>query len=285
MKGMSKPGATMPHTQNPIVEWPAEFHPLLAGFEVATGGAGKRFGRVDIDIDPATLCLLNEFEAHVRHRQVRLRPSDSAGCLVGEMNVLIGLGAAAPSLTLFTLAFGVGGGIGVGLTGMVAQAALLADAYVERRGVAMGIAFSGGMAAYGLAPPCQWAITRFGWRAALAGYAVGSVPTAVWLGRLWGVDLLGDGSGNPGANNARRLGGHTLAVLVLIIEITKGLVAVLVGLAIGGQAAGLAVRTAALETLAEDEVRVVAGVRRRRLHRSAGLTRRAGRAARRLLRR
>jgi MFS family permease len=84
----------------------------------------------------------------------------------------IGLGAAAPSLALFTLAFGVGGGIGVGLTGMVAQAALLADAYVKRRGVAMGIAFSGGMAAYGLAPPCQWALAHFGWRAALAGYAV-----------------------------------------------------------------------------------------------------------------
>jgi predicted MFS family arabinose efflux permease len=83
-----------------------------------------------------------------------------------------GLGAVAPSLPLFTLAFGVGGGIGVGLTGMVAQAGLLADAYVQRRGVAMGIAFSGGMAAYGLAPPCQWAITRFGWRAALAAYAV-----------------------------------------------------------------------------------------------------------------
>jgi MFS family permease len=83
-----------------------------------------------------------------------------------------GLGAVAPSLSLFTLAFGVGGGIGVGLTGMVAQAGLLADAYVRRRGVAMGIAFSGGMAAYGLAPPCQWVITRFGWRVALAGYAV-----------------------------------------------------------------------------------------------------------------
>ena len=66
----------------------------------------------------------------------------------------------------------MGGGIGVGLTGMVTQAALLADAYVTRRGVAMGIAFSGGMAGYGLAPPCQWVITRFGWRAALAGYAV-----------------------------------------------------------------------------------------------------------------
>lgn len=73
--------------------------------------------------------------------------------------------------------------------------------------------------------------------AALAGYAIGSVPTAVWLGRLWGVDLLRDGSGNPGANNARRLGGHTLSILILIIEVAKGLTAVVVGLAIGGEAA------------------------------------------------
>ena len=36
----------------------------------------------------------------------------------------------------------------------------------------MGIAFAGAMAGYGLAPPCQWMITRFGWRAALASYVV-----------------------------------------------------------------------------------------------------------------
>jgi acyl phosphate:glycerol-3-phosphate acyltransferase len=76
--------------------------------------------------------------------------------------------------------------------------------------------------------------------AALAGYFIGSVPTAVWLGRLWGVDLLSDGSGNPGANNARRLGGYALAVLVLIIEIGKGLAAVVVGLVMGGETAALA---------------------------------------------
>jgi glycerol-3-phosphate acyltransferase PlsY len=76
--------------------------------------------------------------------------------------------------------------------------------------------------------------------AALAGYLIGSVPTAFWLGRLWGVDLLRDGSGNPGANNARRLGGYTLAVLVLIVEIGKGLAAVVVGLVICGETAALA---------------------------------------------
>jgi hypothetical protein len=85
----------MPLSQNPIVEWPTEFRHLLAEFQMATGGDGKRCGRVDIDVDPETLFLLNDFEARVRHRHVRLRPADGAACLVGEMNVLIGLGAAA----------------------------------------------------------------------------------------------------------------------------------------------------------------------------------------------
>jgi len=82
--------------------------------------------------------------------------------------------------------------------------------------------------------------------AALAGYAIGSMPTAVWLGRLWGVELLRDGSGNPGANNARRLGGHTLALLILIIEVAKGLTAVVVGLAIGGETATMGGEAAGL---------------------------------------
>jgi glycerol-3-phosphate acyltransferase PlsY len=76
--------------------------------------------------------------------------------------------------------------------------------------------------------------------AAAAGYLIGSVPTALWLARLWGVDLRRGGTGNPGANNARRLGGNTLALLVLIVEITKGLLAVVVGFMIAGQAGGLA---------------------------------------------
>jgi MFS family permease len=93
-----------------------------------------------------------------------------------------GVGTVARTLRVFALAVGVGAGIGVGLTGMVTQAALLADAYVRRRGVAMGIAFSGAMAGYGLAPLCQWAITGFGWRAALAGYvaAVAALIPLAW---------------------------------------------------------------------------------------------------------
>lgn len=70
--------------------------------------------------------------------------------------------------------------------------------------------------------------------AGAAGYLVGSLPTAVALGRLWGVDLRASGSGNPGANNALRLGGPYLAASVLLIEIAKGTTAVAVGAALAG---------------------------------------------------
>ena len=63
--------------------------------QIITGPDGQRYGRLDIDVDRETLFLLNEFEARVRHRRVRLRPAESARCFVGEMNVLVGLGAAA----------------------------------------------------------------------------------------------------------------------------------------------------------------------------------------------
>jgi MFS family permease len=72
--------------------------------------------------------------------------------------------ALAPTLPLFAVALGVGGGIGAGLTGFVAQAAVIAETYRERRGFATGIAFSGSMVGYALATPAHWAITTVGWR-------------------------------------------------------------------------------------------------------------------------
>jgi hypothetical protein len=63
--------------------------------QIATGTDGQRYGRIDIDVDRETLFLINDFEARARHRQVRLRLADNAEeCLVGEMNPLVGLGAA-----------------------------------------------------------------------------------------------------------------------------------------------------------------------------------------------
>lgn len=71
------------------------------------------------------------------------------------------------------------------------------------------------------------------WPAVLAvtviGYLIGSVPTAGTLGRLFGVDLRSQGSGNPGAHNALRTSGPLLAALILAVEAVKGYLAVSVG--------------------------------------------------------
>ena len=119
-----------------------------------------------------------------------------AGYLVSRWNprltVILGLlatatgvvlGALAPSLPLFVLAVGVGGGIGFGLTGMATQATLLAGTYVRRRGLAMGIAFSGSMAGYVLSAPAHWAIEQAGWRVAFAGFAAALVALIPWAWR------------------------------------------------------------------------------------------------------
>lgn len=82
------------------------------------------------------------------------------------------LATRAPTLTWFVILLGTLGGIGIGLTGMVTQAALLADTYVRRRGLANGIAFSGSMAGYFAALPAQMIITRAGWRGAFLVYVV-----------------------------------------------------------------------------------------------------------------
>jgi len=70
--------------------------------------------------------------------------------------------------------------------------------------------------------------------AGVVGYLIGSTPTAEALGHVWGVDLRHEGSQNPGTNNARRLGGLPLAILVLAVEIAKGAGSVVVGAALAG---------------------------------------------------
>jgi hypothetical protein len=78
----------MPLSQNPIVEWPAEFHHLLRGIQIAIGSDGNHYGRIDIDVDRETLFLINDFEARVRHRQVRLRLTLVRNSDVGRVDVL-----------------------------------------------------------------------------------------------------------------------------------------------------------------------------------------------------
>ena len=86
------------------------------------------------------------------------------------------------------------------------------------------------------------------WAFALAaGYVIGSIPTANAIAGLFGIDLRSSGSGNPGANNARRVGGLGLSVAILLVEASKGAASVLAGEILAGLpgmlAAGLGAAT------------------------------------------
>ena len=62
------------------------------------------------------------------------------------------------------------------------------------------------------------------WMALLA-YLIGSISGALVLGRLRGVDIRQQGSGNAGGTNALRTVGWVFALFVVIIDIGKGAVA------------------------------------------------------------
>jgi glycerol-3-phosphate acyltransferase PlsY len=60
-------------------------------------------------------------------------------------------------------------------------------------------------------------------------YLLGSIPTAYILGRaLKGIDIRKFGSGNVGATNAFRVLGPTWGIIVLILDILKGIISVTV---------------------------------------------------------
>jgi acyl phosphate:glycerol-3-phosphate acyltransferase len=83
--------------------------------------------------------------------------------------------------------------------------------------------------------------------AAIAGYLVGTFPTADLVTRLatrGQVDIRSVGSGNPGGFNAMRAVGKGWGVVVIVIDIVKGVAAAGVGWMIGGDAGAYAGATA-----------------------------------------
>lgn len=63
---------------------------------------------------------------------------------------------------------------------------------------------------------------------ALLGYAIGSIPFSFMVARLFGVkDVRTVGSGNVGATNVMRSAGRVPGVLALLLDGSKGAVAVL----------------------------------------------------------
>jgi acyl phosphate:glycerol-3-phosphate acyltransferase len=61
---------------------------------------------------------------------------------------------------------------------------------------------------------------------ALGAYLLGSIPTAVWYGKAYfGIDIREYGSGNAGATNTFRVLGKKAGIIVMLVDVLKGLLA------------------------------------------------------------
>ena len=72
--------------------------------------------------------------------------------------------------------------------------------------------------------------------AGVAAYLLGSVSGSLWLGKLRGVDIRTQGSGNAGGTNAFRTQGWAFALGTVLIDIGKGVAAVALMQWAGGDA-------------------------------------------------
>ena len=82
----------------------------------------------------------------------------------------------------------------------------------------------------------------------LVGYGVGSLPLGYLVtNRITGIDLRRAGSGNVGATNVYRTAGLSLALIVMLVDITKGASSVMLAARMtSGTAAPVAAGVAAI---------------------------------------
>lgn len=65
-------------------------------------------------------------------------------------------------------------------------------------------------------------------------YLLGSIPSAYLVGKMKGIDIRQEGSGNIGATNAFRVMGKGAGILVLILDALKGVLGVQLARLVGG---------------------------------------------------
>jgi acyl phosphate:glycerol-3-phosphate acyltransferase len=84
-------------------------------------------------------------------------------------------------------------------------------------------------------------------------YMLGSVPTSVWVGKAWyGLDVREHGSKNAGATNTFRVLGKKPGIIVLTVDILKGVIAVTAPL--------LMINYFADEMVSSDRIQITAAV-------------------------
>jgi len=70
-------------------------------------------------------------------------------------------------------------------------------------------------------------------------YLIGSIPTAVWIGKIfYNLDVREHGSGNAGATNTFRILGKAAGIPVLIFDILKGILAISLATTLGDYTKG-----------------------------------------------
>lgn len=73
----------------------------------------------------------------------------------------------------------------------------------------------------------------------IIAYLIGNISPAILISRAAGIDIRTKGSGNAGTTNMLRVMGKKAALITLVIDVLKGVVAVVIGRVAGGE--GLAV--------------------------------------------
>ena len=68
----------------------------------------------------------------------------------------------------------------------------------------------------------------------IIGYLLGAISFAVIIARSKGVDIFKEGSGNPGATNAKRILGKKWGHVVFTLDALKGFVATILPLMVYG---------------------------------------------------
>jgi glycerol-3-phosphate acyltransferase PlsY len=60
----------------------------------------------------------------------------------------------------------------------------------------------------------------------ILAYLIGSIPTSVWISKtIFNIDIRDYGSGNPGATNTFRVLGSKWGSIVMLVDVTKGVIA------------------------------------------------------------
>lgn len=76
--------------------------------------------------------------------------------------------------------------------------------------------------------------------ALIIAYLLGNISPSILLGKKYGIDIKSEGSGNAGTTNALRVLGKKAGIITFVVDMLKGVLAVLIGRYAGGESVAMA---------------------------------------------